>query len=531
MTARIILALVLCSAWPAAGQPVIADSGVTNAASYAVLQVPGAGIAPGSIVVIFGTGLGPNTLQSAPGYPLQPDLAGTSVTIGSSPAYMVYTSATQVAVIVPSTLQPGTHQITVTFSNRTSPPVAVPVTQTDFGIFTRNSAGYGQAAAQTVDPASRAVITLGLASSVRPGEPVILYGTGLGAISGAPDDRPPGVQRTTAPVEVVIGGRVVPTEYAGRSPNFAGLDQINFTAPTDIGPDCYVPLAVRANGRLSNIVSVPVTGTGRNCPHSFNFSEAALRSIDSGGTVSITYALAERRSSPSGGGNGAGIGFAEVDPNALEVTAADSLDPYAPTQLGTCAVFGNDRNRTVPATPGVSRPRFLDAGATIRLSGPSFSTDLTRTPGSSYGENLPDGVLRAGTWTYSGSGGADVGAFQLAVDLPDALTWTNTQGLIDRTQPLRIEWTLGGIEPVRVVVSAGIEDRFSSIECLVRPQDRSVTIPATLLSALPSGGSGGIILTQSVTRSGFSTPLARGGVVDGSLFRIVYQTSATIQAQ
>lgn len=110
-------------------------------------------------------------------------------------------------------------------------------------------------------------------------------------------------------------------EYAGRSPNYPGLDQINVTAPTDVAAGCYVAVAVRANGRLSNIVSVPLAETGRTCPHPFNISEQSASRIDAGGNITIAMALGERRSSEMGVvGEGAGIGFAEVDANSLETT-------------------------------------------------------------------------------------------------------------------------------------------------------------------------------------------------------------------
>jgi uncharacterized protein (TIGR03437 family) len=156
-------------------QPAIAEQGVTNAASYSILGLPnGGGLTPGSIMVIFGSGLGPAVVESATGYPLPVELAGTRVRIGNASAYLVYSSATQVAAIVPSSVQPGTHEVTVTFGERTSPPVRVPIVPVDFGIFTRNAAGYGQAAAQTVLAPNGEVRTLGLAASVRSGEPVVL---------------------------------------------------------------------------------------------------------------------------------------------------------------------------------------------------------------------------------------------------------------------------------------------------------------------------------------------------------------------
>jgi len=509
-------------------QPVIADQGVTNAASYSIALPNGGGLTPGSIIVIFGSGLGPATLQSAPSYPLGATLVGTSVRIGSDSAFIVYTSATQVAAIVPSTLQPGRHQVTVTYDNRTSPPVPVQVTATDFGIFTRNAAGYGQAAAQTVLTPIDEVSTVGLATSIRPGEPVVLYGTGLGAIDGAPDDRPPGAARTTVPVEVVIEGQLVTPFYAGRSPNYAGLDQINFIAPANLQPECYVPVAVRAAGRLSNIVSVPITTTGRNCPHPFHVSGESAARIDSGGTVTIAQVIGERRSSEAGSvGEGIGIGFAEVDANSLEIAANRRNDPLNGPQPGVCALQVVDRNAAVVRRPTVSRPRFLDAGSLVRLAGPSYSANVPRTPDSTYGMNLPAGTLGAGTWTFSSTGGGDIGPFELASDLPAPLTWTDRQVNLNPSQPLRLEWTGGGSGPV----SIAIVTNTNSILCTAAPQDRTITVPAELMMMLPSGGTGGILFTQEITSTGFNIPLRRGGTVDGSLFRVEEQTSGPIRVQ
>jgi hypothetical protein len=170
----------------------------------------------------------------------------------------------------------------------------------------------------------------------------------------------------------------------------------------------------------------------------------------------------------------------------------------------------------------------------VRLAGPSFAIDLPRVPGEAYGTNLPNGTLRAGLWTFSSAGGSDIAAFQLAAELPNALTWTNRQDTIDPRRPLRIDWLADNSTPVSIVVTAGTQTSqgtFSSITCTVAAQDRSITIPAELMATLPSGGVGGVILTQEVTRSGFNVPLARGGTVNGSLLQIIDQTSGSIRVQ
>jgi hypothetical protein len=333
---------------------------------------------------------------------------------------------------------------------------------------------------------------------------------------------------------VIIGGRIVQPNYAGRSPAFAGLDQINFNVPAGIEAGCYVAAAVIVNGRLSNVATIPVARTGRNCSHPFGLPEPAMQTLDSGGSVIVAQAIMERQSSPEGGGEGAGIGFAQMDANALETMTPKIDDPYAGTpEPAGCSVQVQNLDRTIPRRPRVSQPVFLDAGATAQLTGPSFSADLHRVPLSTYGTNLPPGTLRAGTWLYAGTGGSDIGSYQMSVELPEPLTWTNRQETVLSSQPLTIEWSGGGPEPLRITGSAALEGpeglRFASFTCAVSGSARTFTIPAEILSALPAGASGGIIVSQAVTRGGFDIPLARGGTVDGSGFLITYTSSGRLQ--
>ena len=254
------------------------------------------------------------------------------------------------------------------------------------------------------------------------------------------------------------------------------------------------------NGRSSNVVSIPLAQTGRACPHPFNISEQSASRIDAGGNITIAMALGERRSSEMGGvGKGAGIGFAEVDANSLEITVDPSRDPYQDMRPGTCALPAFPTNATLIRSPRLSRPRFLDAGPIVRLAGPSFTMDFPRVPGEAYGTNLPNGTLRAGLWTFSSAGGSDIAAFRIPAELTSPLTWTNRQDTIDPRQPLRIDWLTGNSNPVSIVVTAGTQTSqgtFSSIMCTIAAQDRGVTIPASLIATLPSGGVGGVILRK-----------------------------------
>ena len=118
-------------------------SGVVNAASH----LAGA-IAPGELVVVTGSGLGPaQAVLAAPDshglYAAQ--LAGTTVLVNGTPVPLIYTSATQVEAVVPDSIAGGTAQVTVTYQGQTSASFPVPVAPAAPGIFTADSTGQGRA--------------------------------------------------------------------------------------------------------------------------------------------------------------------------------------------------------------------------------------------------------------------------------------------------------------------------------------------------------------------------------------------------
>src|SRR5258708_10401894 len=122
----------------ALGQPVI--FGIVSNASYA--QAPNDSlanpighniIAQGSIFAVFGTGMGPATLTYA-SLPLPtslPDANGTSITVTGGgkavSAYLVYTSAGQLAAILPSTAPVRDATVTETDSGKTSAAATITV--------------------------------------------------------------------------------------------------------------------------------------------------------------------------------------------------------------------------------------------------------------------------------------------------------------------------------------------------------------------------------------------------------------------
>ncbi len=188
-----------------AANPVIAASGVKNAASYANPALPNGAIAQGSIFNVFGSNMGPASLAYASTLPLPTTLSGTQVSVtvtGSTvQCFMIYTSAGQVAAILPSTTPVGTGTITVSYNGAASATAPIKVATSSFGIFTINQQGGGQAVVQDGNYNFNS-----FTFAFQPGETVVLWGTGLGPISGSDANTPPSGNIPGINVTVYVGG-------------------------------------------------------------------------------------------------------------------------------------------------------------------------------------------------------------------------------------------------------------------------------------------------------------------------------------
>ena len=95
----------------------------------------------------------------------------------------------------------------------------------------------------------------------RPGETVIVYGTGIGPVTDtqvtgepAPLDNP---IRTRQTPTVEVDGQEATVLFSGLTPGSVGLYQINITLPTDL-PSGNLLIVVISNGIRSNAVVIPV---------------------------------------------------------------------------------------------------------------------------------------------------------------------------------------------------------------------------------------------------------------------------------
>ncbi len=233
--------------------PTINTGGVVNAASFTI----GNGIAPGSIISLFGTGL-----ADTPGYastnPLPISINSTSVgfdaTNVSVPGPLFYVGTDQVNVQVPWELAgQSSVQMKVNIEPTLGQLITVPVTTYSPAIFVVNGVG------TAINVADGSVV--GSAHPAIPGAYISIYCTGLGPVTNQPADGVGALasplSNTTATPTVTIGGQPATVLFSGLAPGFSGLNQINVQVPTGISAGTQA-VALTIGGVAAPIVNMPI---------------------------------------------------------------------------------------------------------------------------------------------------------------------------------------------------------------------------------------------------------------------------------
>jgi uncharacterized protein (TIGR03437 family) len=236
------------AAAPAGSGPRIFPDCVVNAASYV-----GGGVAPGEIVALFGSAMGPAELvrlRLTEDRTLATALADSRILFNGMPAPLLYVSDKQSSAIVPYAVagRPSV-DVQVEYRGVRSDPVAVPVLASRPGIFSLNSTGQGQGAILNEDGTVNSPSNPALRGSI-----ITIFATGGGeAAPGVVDGEiVSGVlPRTTLPVSVFFPrgpyeewaqGEVL---YAGGSSgSVAGLLQVNVRMPLTSGAGHELPFAL-----------------------------------------------------------------------------------------------------------------------------------------------------------------------------------------------------------------------------------------------------------------------------------------------
>jgi len=214
------------------GQPVetpTAIAGIVSGASFS-----GDAVAPGELVAVFGSNIGPPQLSN-----MQTDNSGhvtsvlsdTQVFFDGVAAPLLYAVSDQVGVVVPFGTSGPMTEIQVRYQGQLSPPVMMPVVPAAPSLFSLDGTGGGPGAIVNQDGTIN-----GFDSPAARGSIVLLYATGGGQMNPTVDDglvtSTPPFSTPLLPIQVLIDGQKADVLYAGTAPGIiAGVLQINARIP------------------------------------------------------------------------------------------------------------------------------------------------------------------------------------------------------------------------------------------------------------------------------------------------------------
>jgi len=215
------------------GRPTISAGGIVNSAS---LQT--GAIAPGELVTIFGSFLGPREGAAAPdsaeGF-FPSEFSGTQVLVNGAAAPLLFVSGSQINAVVPFGIDVSSPvNLTARAFGYESEPVVAAAARVAPALFTADGSGSGQAAALNEDGTQNSATNPAAAGSV-----VTVFGTGFGGSDPTSTDgqvtgsTPANV---ALPVKVTVGGSEAVATAAGAPGLVAGVVQMKIQVPVGVQP-------------------------------------------------------------------------------------------------------------------------------------------------------------------------------------------------------------------------------------------------------------------------------------------------------
>ena len=540
---------------------VLDPASVSNAGSFIPSQYPNGGVTRGGTFIVkaaIGSApLGTCGVSVANKFPIATSMNGTTmkITVGgtSVDVPMIYvvgvscqtTGIDQLAGIVPTNTPTGKGTLTVAYNGQ-SGSTDITVVDRGFGFFTINQGGTGAAIIQNFNSATDLVINT-LATSAKPGQVAIAWGTGLGS-DGHSDVNAPVPTDIAIPLELYVGGQLATVAYKGRSGCCSGIDQIVFTVP--LGLDgCYVPVVAKIGNMVSNFTTMSIAVNGGPCSDQNGLTASDITNAQA--KNSVVYGILDMArldsllSIGSSGGPVTRVDSLAGRINEMSYATFLGLAVRDISTPGTCMVWhawgpnGNSSGYgyldgtnigTIADTPVFLEAKFnstLNVG-TITIQTPSRTVTGSAANAQSYygdmgggGYILPpipgvpafgNATLDPGTFTITAPGGSTppnrptIGALSGQITVPKQPTFSNFGSFdnIDRTSTnANITWT--DVDPNALVEIRGYSDNgdgahtTTAFYCVERGSAGHFVIPpAVLLSMVPTISNGGPGLINAI---------------------------------
>lgn len=588
-TLSVLFMMLAVLAVAAFAQPTVTQ--VSNAASSALPPLQNSSIAQGSYFSVYGSGLGLSSSACGANFgncywysnrdvyplPTQLNQSSVSVTVNGTTksAYIEFAYDGQINAVLPSDVPAGAGNLTVTYNGQTSATFAVTVVASSFGTFAWNSAGSGPGVITDVN-----YVDLTPFHTAKPGDYVILWGTGLGPVPDAAAEQagPPTINNlcadaSTCPVTVWVAGSKANIYYAGRS-TYTAEDQIVFQVPTG-AQGCYVQVAVQTGSVVGNFTSMPVDPNGATCQDAdgINYNDVAS-AVQSNGAAKI---LAVSMLSNYLNLNLGILGTVPWDNDTITGQIGSyptfALQAYQGVALapsvGNCSALPF-LQYPPPSDPAAAYATFLDAGSSLSIQGPNRTVNIVKvdnTAGNPVGYQgqmgtpptgtPPDPVVGGqtvnelitgcpswrsdgcvpfflnssfavtpGTYTITGSGGANVGAISGSISVSSGaqtFQWTNEDSItatsIPRNTPLTITWSGGdpnGFVDITAVSSTAQAASGPTtttpgilVECIAPASQLSFQIPTYVLQSLPTNAGSQSVIPPGELLVGPASPVTK----------------------
>lgn len=246
------------------------ELGKCSVANVSAASFLGQSLAGDSIVAAFGTDLAtetrsapPDADPNTPGIQLPTELGGTRVEVGGKRAGLFFVSPKQINFHMPPSTATGPASVAITNRNSLASYGASQIASVAPGLFSANSDGQGVAAAVAV--------------RVKPNgdqitEPVSRFDSGQNKHVAVPIDLGPATDQmflipfgtgfrfrsSLSAVTVRVGGMNSEVSFAGETPGFIGLDQVNVRLSRDLIGRGDVDVVLTVDGKTANTVRVNI---------------------------------------------------------------------------------------------------------------------------------------------------------------------------------------------------------------------------------------------------------------------------------
>jgi len=508
------------------GPPAVVPPSITqvlNNYSYTPPGYKNSGIAQGGLFIIKGSGLADPSAKavlqdSSKALPTTLNGASVKITVNGTtvtPAFY-YAIAAQLALVLPSNTPVGTGTVTVTYNGQTASfPIQVVSTAMGFDAY------YGTGAGLAVATNNSTGALYNYTNSIPPGTPVVLWGSGLGSDPARDTTFVGAAFAINNLAHVYVGNVEAPILYQGAS-GYPGVNQVDVMIPASAQTGCNVSLVgVTAAGVPTNFLALPIgNGVCQDAAFGINgtqYQTLAGQTTVKSGSVDIINSV-----SPATSGSGGPQTSNLASANFSSVTGSSYA---AGGSGGAISIPGCTVIEGGGSGGGNSTSTGLDAG-TITVTGPNGNATLMGLPtvAGSYFAQLSSTFITAsgGTFAFHGSGGKDVGSFDVSVVFPNPLlTWTNqaADATVTIANGVPFIWT-GGSPGTFVIMSGDSSATVNgqsvsgSFTCIAPVELQQFNVPNYVTAILPPGKGSLSIANytnfKSFTATGIDSGLAIG---------------------